>query len=146
MAKTNAILGAGVSIGYSELPLASTPVYTKIVNLEDVTAPQNQRDDVEISNHDSDGLLKEWIPGWNGATDPTMKWIFKASVAALLQGFQADGKIRAWQVLYPDGSTQAFTAYIKNCGPTSPRTDKMVMEVTLKIDDSNLNFVAPTTP
>jgi hypothetical protein len=140
MSKTSATLGAGVEIGYSSIPTANPIVWTKIANLIDVTLPRNERDDVEISNHDSDDLRKEYIPGWNGATDLTAQWVYNKTDAATLQGFQADGVIRHWRALLPDSASENFTGYVKSAGVMSPRTDKMTSDVTIKLDDSDLGF------
>ena len=143
MAKTTAILGAGTIVGYGAITGGSLPtIYTKLANLEDITPPKSQRDDVEISNHDSASIRKEFMPGWMGATDPTAKWIYNKTDFATLQGFANSGVSYGWQIVYPDGANQPFRGYVKDCGVTAPLKDKMESDVTIKVDDSNVTFTA----
>jgi hypothetical protein len=139
MAKSTGKLGAGVVVGYSTATSGNL-TYTKLAQLLDCAAPKQQRDDVDISNHDSASVRKETIPGWLGAGDATANWLFDKADLVTLDGFVKSGQVLSFQYLYPDTSSHNFTAYVKDLGLESPRNDKMTQDVTLHSDDSDIVF------
>lgn len=63
---TRAILGIGARV---RIGRGATPTWTTLRECRDVTTPNSQRADIDVTNHDSANLTEENILGLFGAVD-----------------------------------------------------------------------------
>ena len=125
---TNAALGYPIIFsrfnGTAYIPLA------EVVN---VNPPQVERGDIDATHHNSPNGYKEYIPGFRegGEVPLTLNWVPSAS-DALLAAFNSN-TVDSWRITMPSGLTCTFDGYVKQHSPVTPREDKMMLDVVVKV-------------
>lgn len=138
----------GVTIGYgSEIavgrgdPLA----FTVLAGADDFDFPAQEVDDVEVTHHGSPNGTKEFIPGLrdNGEVSFQIHYVPASDTDTVLQAI-ADSREAVQIRITPanGGTAEYYAAYCKRYGRTAPVQDKMMAEVSFRI---NGRVAAPGT-
>jgi len=133
---TKSILGLGVSL---DVKVADNWVH--IGEVEDISGPNLSSDDVEVTNHDSQGGYREYIAGLKDGGSISISGNFVGDDAGQVQMIadQKSGIVREYRMLLPDDETEsdrtrwAYLAAVTNVGFTYPTSDAMKFSGEFKI-------------
>lgn len=111
---------------------------TAIGGLNNIGLPDESKDDVEITDHDSDGD-REFTPGlrdggtiaFDGNHD-----VADAGQLALVTNFDADSTTAAFVITLPGGTgarTYSFTGYVNAMGGDAPFDDRATLTGSIKV-------------
>lgn len=131
---TSANTDYGVVFGKSD-----STGYSSIGEVVSVDPPEYMNSEVEATNHGSGGR-KEFISGGLREMTPTKVTLnyVSANIAALVTDLEGGTK-SAYQILYPNGVKQRFSAIItsiKPLGADAQKPDVQKAEVTFRPTDS----------
>ena len=136
MAASNAMIGYGtrVLLESPTSPTDSPPTYIEMDEILNVTPPNQQIDDVEVTHNSSPLRTKEFIAG---LIDPgTAGWemnFIPGSVSDIaLRSAQQAGARLSCQMIFPNFATWTFESIVKGYEVTSATESKMTAKVTLK--------------
>ena len=111
--------------------------FTTIAEIKDGTPPQSERDEADVTTHDSAGHAKESIPTFidNGEVSLVINWIPADATHLKLRMDFLSGVMRNFKVIYPDVGTMTdtFTAFVKAVKPATPLNDVLAQEIALRI-------------
>lgn len=98
--------------------------FTAIAEVKTVDPPDQQADDVEVTNMDSPGRRKEYIPGMIEGGEASFSGNFLPTnptqdASTGLIALHASGEKRNWQIVFSDAAatTVTFEAYVKSFKP-----------------------------
>lgn len=112
--------------------------YTTILEVTDISGPSMSADSVEYTNHSSPNFTREFKPGLVDPGEVTfnVNWVptnathnLTAGLAYLLRNRLS----RSFQLVFPDGTTWTFDAFVTGYEVTAPIDDKLGCDVTLKV-------------
>jgi predicted secreted protein len=112
--------------------------YFELAEITDVTPPNAQTDDVEVTHMQSPGRVKEYIPGLTDyqTMQVGMNYVPSSATDAFLRTWQTDGTSRACKITYPNAVTHTFTGYFKGYQPSAAVADKMSATLEVKVASS----------
>jgi predicted secreted protein len=115
---TAAVHARGTKIAYEA---GSPAAFTDVAEVLDITAPTPNRPEIEVTNHDSPSLTKEFIADDidPGTMDFEMNFIDNASQDAVQAFFDA-GETRTWRITFTNGRVWTFLAYVQAFSATAP--------------------------
>ena len=133
---TKAILGLGVSF---DVKVSDSWVH--IGEVEDISGPNLSSDDVEVTNHDSQGGYREYIAGLKDGGSISISGNFVGDDAGQVQMLadQKSGTVREYRMLLPDAEAEAertrwaYLAAVTSVGFTYPPGDAMKFSGEFKI-------------
>lgn len=113
----------------------SSPSFTEIAELRDITPPALTRNPLEITTHNEDD--DAYIVGIRRHGDLTMQMNFVPGNATHdettgLQKAWLDGTCDIYRLTFPDGSAWLFSGYVTNIAPDAPVDDVLTAEVTIR--------------
>ncbi len=131
--------------------LSSPEGWQSVANVSDITGPQMAATEVDVTSHTSPTIPWRqkittlldigavtakifWQP-----LDPTHANSPSSYVGGLMYIFINRVKVPV-RILYPDGSFDAFFAYITKCSKTAPIAGVLGLDVTFSGTDSPLNM------
>lgn len=111
---------------------------TDIGGLNNIGLPDESKDDVEITDHDSEGD-REFTPGLrDGGTiafDGNLE-VADTGYLALVTNFDADATTAAFVITLPGGAgarTYSFTGYVNALGGDAPFDDRATLTGSIKV-------------
>lgn len=113
----------------------SPETFTVIAEVLDIKPPSFSADTEEVTHQESPGGFKEYVVTLLDAGEVTFDVNFiptDASHQGLLSDLQARAK-RNFQLVFPDGTTWTFAAYVTGFEPDAPVGGKLSASVTLKV-------------
>ncbi len=134
--------------------VVSTDVYTAVANVFDISGPEIERDDVDLTVYDSADRYREYIPGLREggeitatlnlvSTAATLQSLYHSSEAGSTAGPAGstgadDGSYESntastWRMRGPSFNTWRFAGYVKGIVQAQPIDDRRTWEVTWKI-------------
>lgn len=130
---TQAMTGIGTSVYITKSGTGA--VRTKLAELKDVSFPEAQADEIEVTNMDS-GSSKEYIGGLidNGEVKIPMNWIPGSITDTLLTEIAASRETVRIEFVLPGETTgDAYFAFCKGYAKTSPVNEALSAEATFRI-------------
>lgn len=94
-----------------------------------------ERDEVETSSMDSTNKAKEFIAGMYHEGDIDLTLNYDGSSAGTANSIETafkSGTAEVWTIVYPDGSTDVGSGFIKSRGKAIPYDDKIEQSITIK--------------
>ena len=133
---TKSILGLGVS-----LDVYVDGAWIHIGEVEDISGPNLSSDDVEVTNHDSQGGYREYIAGLKDGGSISISGNFVGDDDGQVQMIadQKSGRVRPYRMLLPDATVAndktrwMYLAAVTNVGFTYPTSDAMKFSGEFKI-------------
>ena len=134
--------------------VSSTDVYTAVGNIFDLSGPELERDDVELTVYDSGDRYREYIPGLREggeitatlnlvSTAGTLQSLYHSSAAGTSagpagstgadNGAYESNTASTWRIRGPNLDTWRFAGYVKGIVQAQPIDDRRTWEVTWKI-------------
>ncbi|TWI38228.1 phage tail tube protein [Paracoccus sulfuroxidans] len=136
---TQAQIGIGTSVYVTKAGVGATR--TKLAELKDITWPESQADEIDVTNMDS-GNTKEYIGGLidNGEVKIPMNWIPGSGTDTLLTEIFATREIVTIEFVLPGESTgDAYFGFCKGYTRNAPVNEALTAEATFRIS-------GPATP
>lgn len=114
---------------------ASPPVYTDFLEVTEISFPNIQADDVEVTHMKSPGKFREYIAGFKegGECAVTCNWIDDNATDITIRTLHASGAMTPMRITTPRGVTYAFDGYIKGVERASPIDDRRTITATVKV-------------
>lgn len=114
---------------------ASPEVFTEIPECKSIPGPSGTSDEIDMTHLRSSGGYKEYLQSFKDNDDIALEcnYIPGDPVQAGLSADYHAGTILNFVKHYPDGATDAFTAYIKADGRPSAMGEGQKYNVTLRV-------------
>lgn len=115
------------------------PVFTVLANVTDISGPSREREEIEVTAHDSPDKYREYVKGLKdgGEVSLTLNYDPEAATHQTLDDDFEEDDLRDYQILIlpgtPEEHTWDFSALITSLEDEFPHDDKMERSVTLKI-------------
>jgi hypothetical protein len=129
-------------IGYLTIVAVEKPtspgVYFELKEVKDVTPPNLQVDDVDVTHYQSPGRTREYIAGFieGGEAACTMNRVPGSATEDLILLLQSTGARTLVKVTWPNGIIWTFRGHVKGYETTSPVDGVMEATATWKVDSS----------
>lgn len=125
-------------IGYGSLfkiGNGATPeVFTTVAEVTGIKPPNFARDAIDATHEESPGSFREFIPGLSDAGEISFDVNFvpgsASTVILLAERTAAAGNKK---IVFPNGETLSFSAFMTGFEPDAPLDDKMSASVTYKV-------------
>ena len=127
---TQAIAGNGVQLQLSSGDTGGS--FTTIAEVLDIDGPNQEREQIEVTNHDSDGW-REYIAGLRDGGEISFGVNMVPGSQDDLRTQYDNGTQENYQILYPNGWKDAFAAIVTSWGTKSPVDGAVTDEIKLKI-------------
>jgi Lambda phage tail tube protein, TTP len=141
---SNALLGydTAVAIGNAESPSS----YTVLQEVTEVTPPNEQVDDVDVTHYKSPARTREFIPGLidGGEAEVVMNRVPGSTTETLLLGLKTTGSKRAIKITWPNTVSWVFVGHVKGYATEAPVDGPLRATVTFKVD-SNTSITIPSS-
>lgn len=138
------MIGHGIVVQMATL--AAPTVFTNLENVFDFSPPKDSYDDVDVTNYQSPGRKREFIPGLGDPGDASFEMNFVPGSATDVYLRAAKGTQRVTKVTWPNGATITFTANVQEYGPDSaPVDDKLTATCALKVTGDTV-YTAAAAP
>lgn len=131
--------GEGIGWGASAF-LHNGTALTELVGVFNLTLPNPQTDDVEVTHYKSPNREREYIAGLieNGEIQLEMNYIAGSPTDLLLSAAKTAGNVRACKIIVPSSATAngwqfTFNVYVKGYERAIPVDDRMTAVATVKV-------------
>ncbi len=141
--------------------------FSAIANVFDISGPELERDDVEVTTYDSTDRYREYIPGLREggeitatinlvSTNASMQQLYHSTAAQTTAGpasstsadvgsFESNTN-RFWRIVGPASDYWQFQGYVKGLVQAQPIDDRRTWEATFKVSGRPIfGQGAPTT-
>lgn len=137
--------GFGAALERSDM--ASTPTFTEVANVTNLSGPGLSRNTIDVTAHDSPDAYMEFLGGLKdgGEVGMDINWDPGDTTHANLIADFEDTEPRDYQLVIPvlSGSAEwAFSAIMTGFDPSYPTDDKIEASVTFKITGKPVLTVA----
>lgn len=124
--------GHSTKFYYGTLPTqnASTSWF-EIGQITEISPPELEADDVEVSNMQSPEQFKQFDPGWADAGEVELTVQYTKAQATTLYGIFRQPKL--FKIQFEDGSVWEYQGYVKKLGGEIDREGVITQTVTTKI-------------
>ena len=128
--------GSRLQLGDGATP---TEVFADIAELLELTPPSNERDDIDVSNHQSVNATREFIPGWRDGGEVEFKanWLPNNSTHDGTTGLLSiynDNVNHNWKIVLPDDLlTISFAGHLSKFSPELPLDEQGTISGTIKV-------------
>lgn len=127
-------VGYGSILSYATLTAGVAGSYTAIAQTVDLTGPDPEVGDINVTNNDSPANTKEHAPGMIEPGTMDFELIYKKAVTTTLYGMFGDGNVYGFKETYPDGSTWVFQGYLSKFGMETKTEDQAIKnKITIKL-------------
>ena len=111
---------------------------TALAEVFNVTVPDSQADEVDVTHYKSPGRSREFIPGMidNGEIEIQMNYVPGSATDLLLTAAKAAGDVRTWEIVVPNAGTDwkySGSAFVKSYTKEIPIDDKMTATAVLRV-------------
>lgn len=130
---SDAIAGVGASLKRSDM--ASTPVFTAIAEVKNITGPGMARDFIDVSSLDSTGGYREFIGGFKDGGELTFSMNFVFDGYNDMKTDFESSDVRDYEIVLPDTgeTTLSFSGYVTGLPLNIVPDDAVTCDVTIKI-------------
>lgn len=130
---SKAVSGVGTSFKRSDM--ASSPSFTAVSEINNITGPSMSRETIDVTSLDSTGGYREFIAGFRDAGEVQFSMNFsQAGYQLMKEDFESDS-LRDYQIVLPDASatTFDFSGLVVELPLDIPMDDKITCSITIKI-------------
>lgn len=113
----------------------SSPSFTTVAELRDITPPTHSRNPLETTNHNETeetfvmGILRK------GELQFQLNWVPTAATHGATTGVHKalkDKTLQLWKVTFPEATYWLFSGYVQSIGPSAPVDDVLVSDVVVR--------------
>jgi predicted secreted protein len=115
--------------------MASTPAFTAISEINNITGPSMSRETIDVTSLDSTGGYREFIAGFRDAGEIQFSMNFsQAGYLLMKDDFESDA-LRDYQIVLPDAgaTTFDFSGLVVELPLDIPMDDKITCNISIKI-------------
>ena len=123
MPASSATLGFGSQLFFGP---AAGPAATKVAQTVDLSGPEPEVGEVEVTNNDSPDNTREYLPGLIEPGSLDFEVVYSTAQAQTLYGLVGDGLVHSWRIGYPDGSAFNFLGFVNKFGIEAPTEDEKI--------------------
>ena len=108
---------------------------TVIAKVVSIDGPSMEREEIEVTAHDSEDGFREFVPGLADAGEISLELRFiptDASHLGLLSDFE-DGTEKNYKLEFPDETEWSFDGFPTSFEPTAEMEDVLSASVTIKL-------------
>lgn len=133
MAASAASLGYGSKFLISDN--SSPGIYTDIAEVFNITPPNFEADDVDVTHNQSPNRTRETIAGLKTPGDCSFEMNFVPGSASdvLIRALLTTGEQRACKITFPNAEAWSFLAAVKGYEVSMPTDDKMTATVSMQV-------------
>lgn len=115
----------------------SDGTYTTIGQLGDIDGPNEERDSVDVTTHDSANNAREYKPNLSDGGEVTLDVVYDpgdSTQQIIVDIYRTRAQV-PWKFILPDTASSEvdFTAHVQSHGLAAPMEDKLMKSVTLKV-------------
>jgi|HigsolmetaAR203D_1030402.scaffolds.fasta_scaffold12346_4 predicted secreted protein len=101
----------------------------------DISGPEQERDTIEVTSHQSPDGFREWVGGLSDGGEVSFEVRYDPALHNVLQDDFADPQPRNYRIVLPDppGGIWNFRAFITAMGMAFPMEDAMSCSFTFKV-------------
>jgi hypothetical protein len=122
-------MASDATVGYgSVLSTSATQggTYTDIAQTVDLTGPEPEVGEINITNNDSPDNTKEYLPGMIEPGEMSFEVIYSSAQAEDLYTMFGDGLVHWFKETYPDGGSWTFPGFLNAFGSEAPTEDEAI--------------------
>jgi predicted secreted protein len=141
--------GEGIGWGASAF-LHNGTTLVELIGVFNLTLPNPQTDDVDVTHYKSPQRQREYIAGLieNGEIQLEMNYIAGSPTDLLVSAAKAAGNVRPMEIIVPSTATAngwkfAFNTYVKGYERAIPVDDRMTSVATCKVAGAVTEAAAP---
>lgn len=129
----------GVDIGHGTVVrfgVGATPVWTQLLGLEDVTFPNSQTDEIEVTHMQSPNRTKEFMAGLNdnGEVSFSVHWIPGGPQDTVVMGIKASGEIIQVEFTAANGGEpEIYAGFVKGYERMAPVNGAMKATILVRV-------------
>lgn len=115
--------------------MQSTPTFTDVANIMDITGPGISRNTIDVTSHDSPNGYREFLGGLRDGGEVTFDINFDPAEdthSQLITDLDAADPID-YRVEFPNGATWTISGILTGFEPGAPVDDKLTASVTIKV-------------
>lgn len=130
---SNAFAGVGTQLKRGNG--ASAEVFTALAEINSISGPSNDTQEIEVTSLDSTDGWREYILGFKDGGELTFEMNFTYAAYSILFGDWDDRVAVNFQLVLSDtgATTFSFAALVKSCPVLVPFDDKVTANITLRI-------------
>lgn len=138
---SDAIMGIGITYEIAD----GASGYDTIGEVFEVTPPNQQTEEVEVTHYGSTGGYREFIAGLRDGGEVTfgINWIPGNETDVILRDLHSAGTVRTHRITFPNGAEMSYSGWIKGFERGSPLDDRMTATITVRVS-SNTTYTDPT--
>lgn len=139
MANSEAILGMGIKYYIEDgTTVSGTPLDTALDlmgEVYDVSPPNQQTDEVEVTHYGSEGGYREFIGGLSDGGEVTfsINWVPANATDVILRTLHGSRAVRYQSIEFPNEARINFYGWVKGFEKGTPMDDKMTATVTVRV-------------
>lgn len=124
--------GAALQRGDGATP---TEVFTTIANTTSIEGPGIEREDIDVTAHDTENNYMEFVPGLVDGGEVEIEVNYDPAEHDSLVADFDDTDARNWRLVFPDpdATTWSFSGFLTEFTPEAPYDDKLAASITLKV-------------
>jgi len=128
---SNAILGYGSVFAIHD----GSSTFDAIAEVIEISPPNQQADDVDVTHMASPGQTREFIQGLidPGEMSITINWVPSDATDVIIQALKTSGATRQMRITWPNNVKWTFSGFIKGFEPSSPIDDRMTATITVRV-------------
>lgn len=107
--------------------------FTEIANVTNISGPSTEREDIDVSAHDSPGGWMEFVGGMKDPGEVSVDINYDPSVHDVLMDDYDEDDPRRWEIVWPEGTTWRFRAFLSGFEPEAPYDDKLEASLSFKV-------------
>lgn len=126
---------AGVGTQFKRSDMLSSPTFTAIAEVNDISGPNMSRNTIDTTSLDTTGGYRTFIGGFRDGGEVNLNMNFTIDGYNTMKDDFEDSDARDYQIVLPDtgATTLEFSAVVTALGMAVPTDDKVTATVTLKI-------------
>ena len=123
--------GFGTTLSRSDM--ASTPTFTELAGITNISGPGISRQIHDVSAHDSPNGYREFIGGLKDPGEVSVDVNYDPDVHDVWVDDLDDVLPRDYEMEFPDGTVWAFEALLTSFEPSAPFDDKLSASASFKV-------------
>ena len=127
------------AIGYdTRFAIENAPgsgVFVELAEVFEVTPPDTQVDQIDVTNYQSPSRQREFIPGLSdpGTASVSMNYVANSASDQRIEALRSAGTVLAMRITFPNGVRVTFNASVQSYTKAVPVDDRMTATVEVKV-------------
>jgi hypothetical protein len=137
--------GARVYVETAESPDQSPPDYTELSEITNMSPPNFQADDVDVTHMQSPDRTREFTPGLidPGEASFEMNWVQGSDTDIILLNLKRAATKVSWKFVWANGTYWEFLGYVKGYETSAAVEDKQSATCSIKVSGSEtISYIA----